>query len=146
MLETVDVEARLELVTGWAKDTLAEIELKDKIRSDVSEGMERRQREFLLREQMSAIRKELGEDGEEDVVEDYRAKIDEAGMPDDVRAQAEKELGRLERTSEQSPEYGWIRTYLDWLIECPGACAPTTTWRSPRRARCSTPTTRASRT
>ncbi|HET6714683.1 MAG TPA: endopeptidase La [Actinomycetota bacterium] len=119
VLETVDVEARLELVTGWAKDTLAEIELKDKIRSDVSEGMERRQREFLLREQMSAIRKELGEDGEEDVVEDYRAKIDEAGMPDDVRAQAEKELGRLERTSEQSPEYGWIRTYLDWLIDVP---------------------------
>ena len=119
VLETVDVEARLELVTGWAKDTLAEIELKDKIRTDVSEGMEKRQREFLLREQMSAIRKELGEDGEEDVVEGYRAKIDEAGMPEDVRAQAEKELGRLERTSEQSPEYGWIRTYLDWLIDVP---------------------------
>ena len=110
VLETLDVEARLELVTGWAKDTLAEIELKDKIRTDVSEGMEKRQREFLLREQMSAIRKELGEDGEEDVVEDYRAKIAEAGMPDDVLAQAEKELERLERTSEQSPEYGWIRT------------------------------------
>ena len=81
--------------------------------------MEKRQREFLLREQMSAIRKELGEDGEEDVVETYRAKIGEAGMPDDVLAQAEKELGRLERTSEQSPEYGWIRTYLDWLIDVP---------------------------
>ncbi len=119
VLETLDVEARLELVTGWAKDTLAEIELKDKIRTDVSEGMEKRQREFLLREQMSAIRKELGEDGEEDVVEGYRAKIAEAGMPDDVLAQAEKELGRLERTSEQSPEYGWIRTYLDWLIDVP---------------------------
>ena len=119
VLETVDVEARLELVTGWAKDTLADIELKDKIRTDVSEGMEKRQREFLLREQMSAIRKELGEDGEEDVVEGYRTKIAEAGMPDDVLAQAEKELGRLERTSEQSPEYGWIRTYLDWLIDVP---------------------------
>jgi ATP-dependent Lon protease len=119
VLETVDVEARLELVTAWAKDTLAEIELKDKIRTDVSEGMEKRQREFLLREQMSAIRKELGEDGEEDVVEGYRTKIAEAGMPDDVQAQAEKELGRLERTSEQSPEYGWIRTYLDWLIDVP---------------------------
>ncbi|MDH5223203.1 MAG: endopeptidase La [Actinomycetota bacterium] len=119
VLETVDVEARLELVTAWAKDTLAEIELKDKIRTDVSEGMEKRQREFLLREQMSAIRKELGEDGEEDVVEGYRTKIAEAGMPGDVAAQAEKELGRLERTSEQSPEYGWIRTYLDWLIDVP---------------------------
>jgi ATP-dependent Lon protease len=119
VLETADVEARLELVVAWAKDTLAELELKDKIRSDVSEGMEKRQREFLLREQMNAIRKELGEDGEEDVVEEYRAKIADAGMPDDVREQAEKELGRLERTSEQSPEYGWIRTYLDWLIDVP---------------------------
>ncbi len=119
VLETLDVETRLELVTAWAKDTLADIELKDKIRTDVSEGMEKRQREFLLREQMSAIRKELGEDGEEDVVETYRTKIAEAGMPDDVLAQAEKELGRLERTSEQSPEYGWIRTYLDWLIDLP---------------------------
>jgi ATP-dependent Lon protease len=119
VLETVDVEARLELVLAWAKDTLADIELKDKIRTDVSEGMEKRQREFLLREQMSAIRKELGEDGEEDVVEGYRAKIAEVGMPDDVREQADKELGRLERTSEQSPEYGWIRTYLDWLIDVP---------------------------
>ena len=119
VLETLDVDARLELVIGWAKDTLADIELKDKIRTDVSEGMEKRQREFLLREQMSAIRKELGEDGEEDVVESYRTKIDEAGMTDDVAAQAHKELGRLERTSEQSPEYGWIRTYLDWLIDVP---------------------------
>ena len=119
VLETVDVEARLELVTTWAKDTLADIELKDKIRTDVSEGMEKRQREFLLREQMSAIRKELGEDGEEDVVETYRAKIADAGMPEDVQQQAEKEIGRLERTSEQSPEYGWIRTYLDWLLDLP---------------------------
>ena len=119
ILETVEVEARLELVVGWAKDTLADLELKDKIRTDVSEGMEKRQREFLLREQMSAIRKELGEDGEEDVVGEYRQKIADAGMPDDVLEQAEKELGRLERMSEQSPEYGWIRTYLDWLIDVP---------------------------
>ena len=119
ILETVEVEARLELVVGWAKDTLADLELKDKIRTDVSEGMEKRQREFLLREQMSAIRKELGEDGEEDVVGEYRQKIADAGMPADVLEQAEKELGRLERMSEQSPEYGWIRTYLDWLIDVP---------------------------
>jgi ATP-dependent Lon protease len=73
----------------------------------------------ILREQMQAIRKELGEDDTEDVVEEYRTKIAEAGMPDDVRAEAERELGRLERTSEQSPEYGWIRTYLDWMVEVP---------------------------
>ncbi len=119
VLETVDVERRLALVTGWARETLGEIELKDKIRTDVSEGMEKRQREFLLREQMGAIRKELGEDTEGDVIEEYRTKIAEAGMPDDVRSEAERELGRLERTSEQSPEYGWIRTYLDWMTELP---------------------------
>jgi ATP-dependent Lon protease len=74
---------------------------------------------MLLREQMAAIRKELGEDGAEDVVAEYRTKIADAGMPEDVRTQAERELGRLERTSEQSPEYGWIRTYLDWLLDVP---------------------------
>ncbi len=119
VLEALDVEARLELVLGWAKDVLADLELKDKIRTDVSEGMEKRQREFLLREQMSAIRKELGEDGDENVVEEYRKKIEDAGMPEDVQKEALRELGRLERTSEQSPEQGWIRTYLDWMVEIP---------------------------
>ena len=88
VLEALDVEARLELVLGWAKDVLADLELKDKIRTDVSEGMEKRQREFLLREQMSAIRKELGEDGDENVVEEYRKKIEDAGMPEDVQKEA----------------------------------------------------------
>ncbi len=119
VLETLDVEARLERVVEWAKGVLADLELKDKIRTEVSEGMEKRQREFLLREQMTAIRKELGEDGEEDVVGEYRTKLEAAGMPEDVRKEAERELGRLERTSEQSPEYGWIRTYLDWMTELP---------------------------
>jgi ATP-dependent Lon protease len=119
VLETVDVEKRLEKVLEWAKDTLAEVELKERIRDEVSGNLEQRQREVILREQMSAIRKELGEDDTENVVEEYRRKIDEAGMPDDVRAEAVRELGRLERTSEQSPEYGWIRTWLDWMTELP---------------------------
>ena len=119
VLETIDVEERLEKVLAWAKEVLADISLKDKIRTDVSEGMEKRQREFLLREQMAAIRKELGEEGDEDIVEEYRRKADEAEMPEDVRSEVERELGRLERTSEQSPEYGWIRTYLDWMTELP---------------------------
>src|SRR4051812_4531564 len=119
VLETLDVVKRLELVLAWAKDTLADATLKDKIRTDVADGMQKNQREFLLRQQMEAIRKELGEDTEEDVVEEYRKKIAEAGMPEDVRKEAERELGRLERTSEQSPEYGWIRTYLDWMTELP---------------------------
>ncbi len=119
VLETLDVEQRLEKVLAWAREVLAEVELKDKIRSDVREGMERTQREFILRQQMEAIRKELGEDGEENVVEEYRRRIAEANMPDGARKEAERELGRLDRTSEQSPEHGWIRTYLDWITEIP---------------------------
>jgi ATP-dependent Lon protease len=119
VLETLDVDARLEKVLGWAKETLAEVQVKERIRDEVAGSLEERQRELLLREQMAAIRKELGEDGTEDVLEEYRTKIADAGMPEDVRAQAERELGRLERTSEQSPEYGWIRTYLDWLQDVP---------------------------
>jgi ATP-dependent Lon protease len=119
VLETLDVEQRLEKVLAWAKQTLAEVSLKDKIREEVAEGMDKRQREFLLRQQMDAIRKELGEDTEENVAEEYRKKIEAAGMPDAVLKQAEHELRRLERTSEQNPEYGWIRTYLDWLVELP---------------------------
>src|SRR5207247_10081134 len=101
VLETIDIERRLELVLDWAKDTLAEVQVKEKIRDEVSESLEQRQREAILREQMAAIRKELGEDGSEDVTETLRAKITESGMPDDVREQAERELGRFERTSDQ---------------------------------------------
>jgi len=120
ILETVDVEQRLEKVLEWAKDTLAEVEVKERIRDEVADNLEKRQREVILREQMAAIRKELGDDGgAEDVIEELRTKIEDAGMPDAVREQAERELGRLERTSEQSPEYGWIRTYLDWLTDVP---------------------------
>jgi ATP-dependent Lon protease len=81
--------------------------------------MEKTLREYLLRQQMEAIRKELGEGSDDDVVEEYRRKIAESGMPEGPRAEAERELGRLERMSEQSPEYGWIRTYLDWMTELP---------------------------
>src|SRR6266536_3617498 len=102
VLETLDVEKRLE-----------------KIRNEVAEGLQKGQREYILRQQMDAIRKELGEDDEENVVEDLRKKIEAAGMPDGVKQQAERELKRLERTSEQNPEYGWIRTYLDWLLDVP---------------------------
>lgn len=119
VLEALDVERRLETVLAWARETLAELELKDKIRSDVRAGMEKSQREYLLRQQLEAIRKELGEEGSEDVVEEYRRTIAEANMPEGARKEAERELGRLERTSEQSPEYGWIRTYLDWMTEIP---------------------------
>jgi ATP-dependent Lon protease len=119
VLETLDVEQRLEKVLDWAKEVLAELELKDKIRSDVRDGMEKNQREYILRQQMDAIRKELGDESGEGVVEEYRKKIADANMPEGARQEAERELDRLERTSEQSPEYGWIRTYLDWMTEIP---------------------------
>jgi ATP-dependent Lon protease len=118
VLETLDVEARLEKLIGWTREILADASLKDKIRNEVQEGMEKRQREFLLRQQMEAIKKELGED-DGDVVSEYRRRIEEAGMPDEVRAEVERELGRLERTSEQNPEVGWIRNYLDWMLDLP---------------------------
>ncbi len=119
ILETLDVEQRLERVLAWARDILGELSLKDKIRQDVREGMEKTQREYLLRQQMDAIKKELGEEGGGDVVAEYRRKIEESGMPEGARREAERELGRLEQMSEQSPEYGWIRTYLDWMTEIP---------------------------
>jgi len=119
LLETIDVEQRLEKVLAWAKETLAELTLRDKIRTGVSEGMEQTQREFILRQQLAAIRKELGEGDDGDIVAEYRTKIEESAMPEGPRKEAERELGRLERSSEQSPEYGWIRTYLDWMTDLP---------------------------
>jgi len=120
VLEALDVEERLELVVGWSKQTLAEIALKERIRADVSDGMEKTQREFLLRQQLAAIRKELGE-GEGDEVDDERiqALIDDEAVPEQVRSALRRELSRLERTSEQSPEHGWIRTWLDTVAELP---------------------------
>ena len=118
VLETLDVEERLEKLVGWTKATLGELSLKDKIRSDVSERLEKSQREFMLRQQLEAIKRELGED-DADIVGEYRQKIEKAGMPDEVRKEVERELSRLERTSEQSPETGYIRNYLDWMVELP---------------------------
>jgi ATP-dependent Lon protease len=120
ILETIDLEERLGKLIAWGRDALAESTLKDKIRSDVTSGLDKAQREHLLRMQMDAIRKELGE-GDDDVIGEYRKKVAEAGMPEAVLKEAEREVDRLERTSQQSPEYGWIRTYLDWMVELPWA-------------------------
>jgi ATP-dependent Lon protease len=119
VLETVDVEARLEKVLGWAKDTLAELTLKERIRTEVSDGMEKQQREFLLRQQLSAIRKELGESDDEELTDRYRARAQEPGVPDAVREAVLREVDKLERTPEQSMEHGWIRTWLDTVTELP---------------------------
>ena len=122
VLETLDVEARLRLVLGWARDTLADVTLRDKIKTDVEEGMEKTQREFLLRRQLEAIRKELGQlSGHEadDDPDDYRAKLESRDLPEHVRTAVEREVDKLERTSDQSPETGWIRTWLDTVLELP---------------------------
>jgi ATP-dependent Lon protease len=118
LLETTDVVARLEKLVEWTKETLAELSLKEQLRSDVNERMGKAQREFLLRQQMDAIKKELGEGGG-DVVGEYRAKAEKAGMPESARKEFDREVDRLERMSEQSPEYGWIRNFLDWMLDIP---------------------------
>ncbi len=118
LLEAVDVTERLELALKLQRERLSEMQVRQRIRDDVQSGAEKQQREYFLRKQMESIRKELGED-DGSIVDEYRQKIEDAGMPDDVREQAEKELGRLERMGEQSPESSVIRTYLDWLIAVP---------------------------
>jgi ATP-dependent Lon protease len=121
LLETIDPEQRLELLAGWARDHLAELEVSETISNDVREGMERQQREFLLRQQLAAIRKELAElDGEPGTEEeDYQARIEAAGLPEKVAEAALREAAKLERSSDASPEASWIRTWLDTVLEIP---------------------------
>ncbi len=118
ILEEQDVEVRLTALIEWTREHLAEVEVSEKIRDDVRDGMEKSQREFLLRQQLAAIRKELGED-EPDGADDYRARVEAAPLPEKVREAALREVGKLERASDQSPESGWIRTWLDTVLELP---------------------------
>ncbi|WP_409431607.1 endopeptidase La [Mycobacterium sp. SMC-16] len=122
LLETSDVSRRLHLLIEWTGEHLAEVEVNDKIAEDVRAGMDKRQKEFLLRQQLDAIRKELGElDGSAGAEEpaDYRTRIEAADLPEKVREAALREVGKLERSSEQTPEGGWIRTWLDTVLELP---------------------------
>ncbi len=121
LLETLDPALRLERLVTWARDHLAELDVAETIGNDVREGMERQQREFLLRQQLAAIRKELAAlDGtpasEQD---DYRARIESADLPEKVREAALREAAKLERGSDNSPEAGWIRTWLDTILDVP---------------------------
>ncbi|MGI5157058.1 endopeptidase La [Microbispora sp. CA-102843] len=121
LLETPDPAERLDKLVGWARDHLAELDVAETIRKDVQEGMEKQQREFLLRQQLAAVRKELADlNGDpSDEEEDYRARIEAADLPEKVREAALKEVGKLERASDQSPESGWIRTWLDTVLDIP---------------------------
>ena len=120
LLELLEVTKRLERALELQRERLTELQVRRRIREDVESGAQRQQREYFLRQQMDSIRKELDED-DASVVEEYRSKIEQAGMPEAVREQADKELGRLERMGEQSGEASMIRSYLDWLIAVPWA-------------------------
>jgi ATP-dependent Lon protease len=121
LLETVEVADRLQQLVTWSREHLAELDVAETIRKDVQEGMEKQQREFLLRQQLSAIRKELSElNGTADSEEkDYRARVEAADLPQKVAEAALAEVDKLERTSDQSPEVGWIRTWLDTVLDLP---------------------------
>jgi ATP-dependent Lon protease len=118
LLAETDVQQRLETLLAWTKEHVAEQEVSEKIGKDVREGVEKQQREFLLRQQLAAIRKELGE-GEPEGSDDYRARVEAADLPEHVLKAALKEVDKLERSSEQNPEAGWIRTWLDTVLDIP---------------------------
>src|SRR5262245_20136787 len=118
LLETVEVRERLELALELQRERLALMQVRQRIQEDVESGVEKQQREYILRRQLESIRKELGED-EGSVIDEYRSKLADAEMPEAVAEQAESELSRLERMGEQSPEASVIRNYLDWLLAVP---------------------------
>jgi ATP-dependent Lon protease len=119
LLEATDAQARVELALALARDLLAEHELQERIRHEVTDGMEAQQREFLLRQQLQAIRKELGDEDDEDGADAYRERVAAADLPEAVRTAVDREIGRLERTGAQNPEQGWIRTWLDTILDLP---------------------------
>jgi ATP-dependent Lon protease len=117
LLETLDIRQRLGKLTDWMREVLADLELRRKVRDEAAERIDKSQRDYLLRQQLEAIKKELGDDG--DIGAEYRTRLEGRDLPDDVRAAIEREIDRLERMSEQSPEHSWIRTWLDTMFELP---------------------------
>ncbi|HET7846181.1 MAG TPA: endopeptidase La [Acidimicrobiia bacterium] len=117
LLEALDIRRRLGMLLVWMRELLADLELRRKVREDATERIEKGQKDYILRQQMEAIRKELGEDA--DLGSEYRAKLAERELPEKVKESIEREIDRLERMSEQSPEHSWIRTWLDTMFELP---------------------------
>jgi ATP-dependent Lon protease len=118
LLETLDLGERLTKLIGWTEEILAIARIRNKAKQDVEERLNSKQREYIIKEQIAVLQKELGEGGG-DIIAEYRKKIELANIPEGPLKEATKELERLERTSEQSPEHGWIRTYLDWMTDIP---------------------------
>ena len=118
LLETLDVDVRLEMATRWAQEALAQVEVTRSVRDGVTEKLESEQREAMLRRQLQAIRNELGE-GEDDVIGEYRRQLAELDATDSVKTAVAKEIDRLEQNGQQSMEASWIRTWLDTVLEVP---------------------------
>ena len=117
LLETLDIRERLGKLMSWMGEVLADLTLRQKVRDSATERIDKSQRDYLLRQQLEAIKKELGEEG--DAASEYRQKLEEANLPDKAREAVEREIDRLERMSEQSPEHSWIRTWLDTMFDVP---------------------------
>ena len=128
LLETRNVIERLRFLGVFLAKQNEILELKQKIQSEVQQTLDKTQREYILREQMKAIQKELGDDDQGSEVRELREKIEAAGMPDPVKEKALKELGRLEKIPQASPETGVIRTYVDWLVSLPWKVAANDDW------------------
>ena len=126
LLETVDVVERLKLCSAFLARQVEILELKGKIQSEVKSEMDKTQREYILREQLKAIQRELGEDDPQQAeIHELREKVESSGMPDEVRARALKEVDRMSRIPSASPEVGVIRTYVDWLVGLPWTTSTT---------------------
>jgi ATP-dependent Lon protease len=117
LLEALDIRRRLGMLLVWMREVLADLELRRKVRDDAAERIEKSQKDYILRQQLEAIKKELGEEG--DVTSEYRAKLAERELPEKVKESVVREIDRLERMSEQSPEHSWVRTWLDTMFELP---------------------------
>lgn len=117
VLETLDLRARLGRLLDWMGEVLADLNLRKKVREDATERIDKSQRDYILRQQMEAIRKELGDD--DDVAGEYRNRLSDLELPEKVAEAIGREIDRLERMSEQSPEHSWIRTWLDTMFEVP---------------------------
>lgn len=117
LLEALDIRHRLGLLLEWMREVLADQELRRKVREEASERIEQGQKEYILRQQLQAIKRELGE--EADIASEYRAQLEQGNIPEAAVKAIEKEIDRLERMSEQSPEHSWIRTWLDTMFDIP---------------------------
>jgi ATP-dependent Lon protease len=146
LLETIDVVERLKLVSNFLARQIEILELKGRIQSEVKSEMDKTQREYILREQLKAIQRELGEDDPQQAeINELREKVEQAGMPDEIKTRAIKEIDRMSRIPSASPEVGVIRTYVDWLIGLPWNTSTDDLLDIKEAPRSSTRTTTASR-